>query len=171
MCIPSSPALSRAQARLPALRTVLLASSHFSTAVASVFWPRRFSSCFQDTWKWASPNGQDKRPCPASSRILWLCIRSHNNHSREVIWTSATDAANPASPWVILWSDIQIWVVSLDTEMITRWRKYTSCFPPHTAVVLSKNSPKQLKMCLNLLTGKWMMSRDWEGTRLLSGEP
>lgn len=37
------------------------------------------------------------------------------------------------------------------------------------SLVQSKNSPKHLKMCLNLLTGKWMRSQDWERTCLLSG--
>lgn len=83
--------------------------------------------------------------------------------------TSQTDAANPALPRVIMWSDIQIWVVFLEAEIITLWRKYSSYFPPHMSLVRSKNSPKHLKMCLNLLTGKWMRSQDWERTCLLSG--
>lgn len=74
---------------------------------------------------------------------------------------SQRDGASPALPRAVLCRDIKPeWF--LQTQRLFREEESPPA-PFLLSLVLSKNSPEHLKMCSNLLTGKWMRSQGWQG--------
>lgn len=109
----------------------------------------RFCSCFQDTWQSPSCSGAHQSPL-----VHFQPLPRGNDPSQR-------DGASPALPRAVLCRDIKPeWF--LQTQRLFREEESPPA-PFLLSLVLSKNSPEHLKMCSNLLTGKWMRSQGWQG--------